>query len=121
MRSIPKRNLLRKKRALKLRLQLKRFSYIRLVVHRTSRHMYAQIIDKDNFSILVCASTLERKINKKLNFTGNKQASKIVGKIIAQRALKKGIKEVVFDRSGFKYHGRVKSLANSARKFGLQF
>ncbi|NIH16489.1 MAG: 50S ribosomal protein L18 [Buchnera aphidicola (Periphyllus lyropictus)] len=111
----------RKKRSLKARCKFRKLKSQRLVVHRTSRHMYAQIISKDNFSVLVYASTLEKNIKKKLNYTGNKKSSEIIGKTIAKRALKKGIKKVSFDRSGFKYHGRIKSLANSARKFGLQF
>ncbi|WP_343183478.1 50S ribosomal protein L18 [Buchnera aphidicola] len=112
---------IRKKRALKIRSKLKFLKSIRLVVHRTSRHIYAQIISSDNFSIITVASTLERKLNKNLQYTGNKKAAKVIGEIIAKRALKKGITKVSFDRSGFKYHGRIKVLANSARKFGLQF
>lgn len=111
----------RTRKALKIRKKLKSLNKIRLVVHRTSRHIYAQIISFDRFSVLVTASTLEKNINKNLNYTGNKVSAKKIGKIIAQRALKKGIKKVSFDRSGFKYHGRIESLANSARKYGLQF
>ncbi|CAL4324082.1 50S ribosomal protein L18 [Buchnera aphidicola (Chaitophorus populicola)] len=111
----------RKKRALRIRKKLKSLNKIRLVVHRTSRHIYAQIISSDHFSVLVTASTLEKKISKNLNYTGNKISAGIIGKIIAQRALQKGIIKVSFDRSGFKYHGRIESLANSARKYGLQF
>ncbi|MCW5197496.1 50S ribosomal protein L18 [Buchnera aphidicola (Chaitophorus viminalis)] len=111
----------RKKRALKIRKKLKSLKKVRLVVYRTSRHIYAQIISCNNFSVLVTASTLEKDINKNLGYTGNKISAEIIGKIIAQRALKKGITKVSFDRSGFKYHGRIESLANSARKYGLQF
>ncbi|WP_367675500.1 50S ribosomal protein L18 [Buchnera aphidicola] len=121
MKTIQNRNIMRKKRSLRIRSKLKRSRSIRLVVHRTSRHIYAQIISENNFSILAHASTLDKSVRNQLKYTGNKKSSKIIGKIIAQRALKKGIKKVSFDRSGFKYHGRIQSLANSARKFGLQF
>ncbi|NIH41147.1 MAG: 50S ribosomal protein L18 [Buchnera aphidicola (Periphyllus aceris)] len=112
---------IRKKRSLKIRCKLKSLQVIRLVVHRTSRHIYAQIISSDNFSIIAFASTLEKEISKNLSYTGNKKSAQVIGEIIAKRALKKGIKKVSFDRSGFKYHGRIMELANSARKFGLQF
>ncbi|WII23614.1 50S ribosomal protein L18 [Buchnera aphidicola] len=121
MKVVKNRIFMRKKRSLKIRMKLKRLCVTRLVIHRTSRHIYAQIISKDNFSVLAYASTLEKNIQRKLNYTGNQESSKLIGKIIAQRALKKGIKRVSFDRSGFKYHGRIQSLANSARKCGLQF
>ncbi|WP_367671521.1 50S ribosomal protein L18 [Buchnera aphidicola] len=115
------KNKIRKKRSLKIRFKLKSLKSVRLVIHRTSRHMYAQVISSDNYSIIAVASTLEKKINCNLNYTGNKKAAQFVGKIIAERALKKGVKRVSFDRSGFKYHGRIEALANSARKFGLRF
>lgn len=110
------------RRAAKTRSKLKSLGLICLVVHRTSRHIYAQIISKVDATTLVVASTLEKNISVDLNGkTGNKEAASLVGKEIAERALNKGIKKVSFDRSGFKYHGRIKSLAESARKFGLQF
>ncbi|BGI50752.1 MAG: 50S ribosomal protein L18 [Arsenophonus endosymbiont of Ceratovacuna japonica] len=92
-----------------------------LVVHRTSRHIYAQVIILNGSKTIIAASTTEKVINKKVKYTGNKESAAIVGELIAKRALKKGIKEVSFDRSGFKYHGRVQELANAARKAGLQF
>ncbi|QJC30001.1 50S ribosomal protein L18 [Enterobacteriaceae endosymbiont of Plateumaris sericea] len=92
----------------------------RLVIHRTSRHIYAQIISPQN-KVLITASTLEKNIKKKLAYTGNIEAAIIIGKKIAKRSINKGIMNVSFDRSGFKYHGRIKALANAARNLGLQF
>jgi len=99
---------------------MKSLGVIRLVVHRTSRHMYAQIISAES-KVLVCASTVEKKIKCSLKYTGNKESAEIIGKTIAKRALLKGISNISFDRSGFKYHGRIKVLADSARNFGLKF
>ncbi|VFP86161.1 50S ribosomal protein L18 [Buchnera aphidicola (Cinara pseudotaxifoliae)] len=94
----------------------------RLVVHRTSRHIYAQIVVSKKSTISASASTVEfKKLNINHTYTGNKHSAKIIGQLIAERALKKGIKVVFFDRSGFKYHGRVKELAESARISGLVF
>ncbi|URJ25284.1 50S ribosomal protein L18 [Candidatus Blochmannia ocreatus (nom. nud.)] len=111
------------KRAKKTRKKLCKLDVTRLAVYRTSRHIYAQIISKDNSKTLVAASTMEQAISKQLHNsnTGNKNAAAIVGQKIAERAIKKGIIDVSFDRSGFKYHGRIKMLADSARKFGLKF
>ncbi len=109
----------RLRRAKKFRCLLKLQDKLRLTIHKTSRHIYAQIILHNK--CLVSASTLEREINIFVKNTSNQLAAKQVGKFIALRGLKKGIKKVVFDRSGFKYHGRVKGLAESARKYGLLF
>ncbi|AWH90757.1 50S ribosomal protein L18 [Buchnera aphidicola (Melanaphis sacchari)] len=108
------------RRSFKTRCKIKSLNAVRLVVHRTSRHMYAQVISPDS-KVLVCASTLEKNIKLNLKYTGNKEASEVIGKVIAQRSLSKGILKVSFDRSGFKYHGRIKTLADSARNFGLKF
>lgn len=91
----------------------------RLNVFRSLSHMYAQIIDDTTGTTLVSASTLELK--DKLESCGNIEAAKEVGKLIAEKALEKGIKDVVFDRGGYIYHGRVMELANSAREAGLNF
>ncbi|MDP0699452.1 50S ribosomal protein L18, partial [Klebsiella pneumoniae] len=91
------------------------------VVHRTPRHIYAQVIAPNGSETLVAASTTEKAINEQVKFTGNKDAAAVVGKIIAERALEKGITTVAFDRSGFQYHGRVQALAEAAREAGLQF
>ncbi len=114
-----KKNRLR--RCKKIRFIFKKEKKIRLVVYKTSCHIYAQIIcQKNNFSnVLVCVSTLEKNIG--IKYGGNKNAAKKIGKIIALRAIKKGILRVVYDRSGFKYHGRIKILADSSRKYGLIF
>ncbi|QCI16157.1 50S ribosomal protein L18 [Buchnera aphidicola] len=109
------------RRSMKTRCKLKELNAIRLVVHRTPRHIYAQIISYTESKVLVFASTLEKNIKCGLKYTGNKEAAAKVGKIIAERALLKGISNVSFDRSGFKYHGRVQVLAESAREVGLKF
>ena len=94
----------------------------RLSVFRTSRHIYAQIIDDDNARTLIGASSLKPDIRKKLqNQGGNKKGAAMVGEFIAKSAQEKGIKRVVFDRNGFLYHGRVKVLAEAAREHGLEF
>ncbi|WMY96127.1 MAG: 50S ribosomal protein L18 [Arsenophonus sp.] len=111
----------RLRRRTKTRSKLHQLNATRLIVHRTSRHIYAQIIEPKNNDTLVTASTTEKNINKQVKYTGNKEAATIVGKYIAERALKKGIKKVSFDRSGFQYHGRIKELADAARKTGLHF
>ncbi|MGP1928816.1 MAG: 50S ribosomal protein L18 [Arsenophonus sp. NC-WZS1-MAG3] len=109
------------RRASRARHKLHELGATRLVVHRSHRHIYAQVIALKGSKTLVVASTIEKEINEQLKYTGNKEAAAVVGKLIAERALEKGIKEVAFDRSGFRYHGRVQSLADAARKAGLQF
>lgn len=94
----------------------------RLSVFRSSKNIYAQIIDDTSFSTLVQVSSISNDVKEEVkNKGGNKEGAQIIGKLIAQRALDKGIKKVVFDRNGFLYHGRVKSLADSARENGLEF
>ena len=93
----------------------------RLSVFRSSQHIYAQIIDDAKGETLVAASSLEKTMRESLKAGGNVDAAKAVGKLIAERALKKGLKEVVFDRGGYLYHGRVKALADAAREGGLNF
>jgi large subunit ribosomal protein L18 len=94
----------------------------RFSVFRTSRHIYAQIIDDDNARTLIGISSLKSDIRKKLqNQGGNRKGAAIVGEFIAKGAQEKGIKRVVFDRNGFLYHGRVKVLAEAAREHGLEF
>ncbi|WDI78576.1 50S ribosomal protein L18 [Candidatus Purcelliella pentastirinorum] len=108
-------------RANRIRYKFKKDNVFRLVVHRTYRHIYAQIISSDSCNVLVSASTTENKIFKLIKNTGNISAAVIVGKKIAKRSINKGIVKVSFDRSGFKYHGRIKALADAAREFGLKF
>lgn len=93
----------------------------RLTVHRTPRHIYAQVITSDGARTLVAASTVEKSIAGELKVTGNVNAATAVGKVIAERCKAAGITEVAFDRAGFKYHGRVKALADAAREGGLAF
>jgi len=110
----------RLKRAKKLRIKIKESLKHRLVVHRSSRHIYAQIINPDS-CVIASSSTLSADYAKSSAYTGNINSAVSIGKDIAQKALSKGIKVVAFDRSGFKYHGRIAALANSARDAGLQF
>ncbi len=111
----------RLKRALKLRCKIKKLDVNRLTVHKTAQHIYAQILSKDGTETLVSASTTQVDIRTAVSATGNIKAATEVGKIIAQRAVAVGIEKVAFDRSGFKYHGRVKALADAAREAGLKF
>lgn len=93
----------------------------RLNVFRSLSHIYAQIIDDQAGVTLVAASTLDQAIKGSIKVCGNKEAAQAVGKLIAEKALEKGIKSVVFDRGGYLYHGRVKELAEAARQAGLEF
>lgn len=93
----------------------------RLSVYRSLRHIYAQVIDDERGVTIAAASTLSPEIRDKINYGGNVEAAKLVGSLIAQKALQVGIKRVVFDRGGYKYHGRVKALAEAAREAGLEF
>ena len=93
----------------------------RLVVFRSNNHMYAQIIDDTVGNTLVSASTLEKEIKAELNKTNDVEAAAYLGKVIAKRAMDKGISEVVFDRGGFLYHGKIEALAEAAREAGLVF
>nr|MBQ6242448.1 50S ribosomal protein L18 [Lachnospiraceae bacterium] len=93
----------------------------RLAVFRSDKHMYAQIIDDDAQNTLVAASTTEKAAKEELEFTNNTEAASYVGTLIAKRALEAGITEVVFDRGGYLYHGKVKALAEAAREAGLKF
>jgi large subunit ribosomal protein L18 len=110
----------RLKRALRGRAKLRELKVMRLSVHRTPRHIYAQVLDVDS-RVVAVASTLQKDVAEGLKATGNVEAAKAVGKAIAERAAAKGVKQVAFDRSGFKYHGRVKALADAAREHGLEF
>ena len=93
----------------------------RLSVFRSSKHIYAQVIDDANGQTLVAASSLEKAMRESGNTGANIDAAKAVGKLLAERAVKNGVKEVVFDRGGYLYHGRVKALADAARESGLSF
>lgn len=111
----------RLRRARRTRLMIREQEAVRLSIHRTSQHIYAQVISNDGAKILVCASSLDKQIKGKVKATGNVETAKLVGALVAKRAIDAGIEKVAFDRSGFSYHGRVKALADAAREAGLQF
>ncbi len=111
----------RQRRATPTRMRIRKQEAIRLCVFRTPRHIYAQVISADGAKVIVCASTLDKVIKGKQQATGNVEAAKLVGQLVAKRALEAGIKKVAFDRSGFNYHGRIKALADAARESGLEF
>lgn len=115
------KKLARQRRARRTRFKQEQLGAYRLCVHRTPRHTYAQLIDPSGSKVLVSASTVEPEVRKGLKGTGNIDAAAIVGKTIAERAKKLGLTKVSFDRSGYKYHGRVKALAEAARENGMQF
>jgi large subunit ribosomal protein L18 len=93
----------------------------RLSVHRSGKHIYAQVIDDSKGTTIAAASSLEKEMRSSLKTGANVDAAKAVGKLVAQRAVEKGIKDVVFDRGGYRYHGRIKALASAAREGGLNF
>lgn len=111
----------RLRRARKTRAKIAELKTARLAVHRSNSHIYAQIFSGCGTQVLAAASTSEAELRKQLANGGNVDAAKVVGKLIAERAKAKGIEEVAFDRSGFRYHGRVKALAEAAREGGLKF
>jgi large subunit ribosomal protein L18 len=112
----------RLRRARRARAKIRELGVHRLTIHRTPRHMYAQVIDPDGEKVLASASTIDKGVKAELEgSTGNRAAAGVVGKLIAERAKAAGVEQVAFDRSGFKYHGRVKALADAARENGLQF
>lgn len=115
------KNQKRQRRAKRTRAKISQLAANRLTVHRTPRHMYAQIIAPRGGRVLAAASTLTKELRESLKATGNKDAAAAVGKLIAERAKAAGIERVAFDRSGFAYHGRVKALADAAREAGLNF
>ena len=114
---------LHNKRKLRNRNALKSKSNgkLRLTVFRSSRHIYGQIIDDVQGITITAASSLESNVKKQFKNCGTKEAATVVGKLIAEKAIKKGIKNVVFDRGGYIYHGRIKNLADAARESGLIF
>lgn len=93
----------------------------RLCVFRSNSHMYAQIIDDAKGHTIVSASTLETEFKGKLDKSNNTEAAKVIGEAVAKRAVEKGIKTVIFDRAGYKYHGKIQALADAAREAGLEF
>jgi len=112
----------RLRRARRARAKIRALEIHRLAVFRTPQHMYAQIIAPSGAEVITSASTVEKSVRGQLEgATGNVAAASMVGKVVAERAKAAGIERVAFDRSGFKYHGRVKALADAARENGLQF
>jgi len=110
----------RLRRARKARARIALQKVHRLSVHRTPRHIYAQILSPDAGTVVASASTLQKDVRAGLSSTGNRDAAVAVGKLIAERAKAAGVDKVAFDRSGFKYHGRVQALADAAREAGLE-
>ena len=116
------RTKIREKKHMKLRNRFKGTAERpRLAVYRSNMHMYAQIIDDDTHTTLVSASTVQKDVKAELEKTNNVDAAAAVGKLVGERALAAGIKEVVFDRGGFIYQGKIKALADAAREAGLEF
>ncbi len=111
----------RLRRARQARARIAGLKAVRLSVFRTNQHIYAQVISACGGKVLAAASTVETEIRKDVPNGGNVAAAQTVGKLVAERARKAGVEEVAFDRSGFKYHGRVKALAEAARENGLKF
>jgi large subunit ribosomal protein L18 len=115
------KNEARQRRARKTRARIAEQKTVRLAIHRTNLHIYAQVISADGSKVLASASTLEAEVRKAVSNGGNAAAAAAVGKRIAEKAKSAGVTAVAFDRSGNKYHGRIKALADAAREHGLQF
>ncbi len=111
----------RLRRARKTRAKIAELKVTRLSVHRTNTHIYAQIIAETGDKVIASASTVEAAVRKKIKNGGNVEAAAVIGKLIAEKAKKAGVTTVAFDRSGYKYHGRIKALADAARENGLSF
>jgi large subunit ribosomal protein L18 len=109
----------RLRRARRSRAKIRELKIARLCINRTPRHIYAQVFDANGVGVVASASTVEKDL--KTGVTGNSEAAAKVGSLIAERAKAAGIEKVAFDRSGYKYHGRVKALADAAREAGLDF
>ena len=111
----------RLRRARQTRLKIREIGAARLTVHRTNGHIYAQITSPSGDRVLASASTLEKDVRAQLKNGGNRKAAEVIGQRIAAKAKEKGIDTVAFDRAGYRYHGRVKALADAARAGGLKF
>ena len=109
------------RRSRRTRAKIASLGVSRLSVHRTARHTYAQVFSGDTGQVVAATSTLSADVKKEIKYSGNVDAAAAVGKVIAEKAKAVGIEVVAFDRSGFKYHGRVKAVADSARENGLKF
>ena len=115
------KNLSRLRRARQTRLKIRDVGAVRLTVHRTNTHIYAQITSPSGDKVLAAASSLDKDLRGQVKHGGNRKAAELVGGRIAAKAKEKGIEQVAFDRSGYRYHGRVKALADAARAGGLKF
>ena len=115
------KNTARIRRSRRTRHQIKKVEAVRLTVHRTNSHIYAQVIDATGSKVLASASTIEPELRKSIKNGGNAEAAALIGKRIAEKAKQAGVEAVAFDRSGYRYHGRVKALADAARENGLKF
>lgn len=113
--------LARLRRAKKTRAKISELNMPRLCINRTPKHIYVQLISADGSTVLATSSTVQADVKSKVKFSGNKEAAELVGKSIAEKAKSAGVTKVAFDRSGFKYHGRVQVLADAARANGLEF
>ena len=112
----------RLRRARRARSKIRELGVHRLTIHRTPRHIYAQVIAPNGAEVVASASTVEKTVAEGIEgSSGNAPAAAVVGRMVAERARAKGIERVAFDRSGFRYHGRVKALADAAREAGLEF
>jgi large subunit ribosomal protein L18 len=111
----------RLRRAVKTRAHIRDLGLARLTVHRTPKHIYAQVTTEAGAKVIAAASTVQSAVRGELKGTGNVAAAKAVGRAIAEKAKAAGVSKVAFDRSGFQYHGRVKALADAAREAGLEF
>jgi large subunit ribosomal protein L18 len=111
----------RLRRARQTRIRIRNNGAVRLTVHRTNTHIYAQLTSPDGDKVLASASSLEKEVRAKLKNGGNAKAAELIGQRIAEKAKAKGIEKVAFDRAGYRYHGRVKALAEAARAGGLKF
>ncbi len=115
------KNLRRLRRARRTRARIAEQGAVRLCVHRSNCHIYAQIVDASGGRVLASASTLEKEVRGQIKSGGNVEAARVVGQRIAEKARAAGVTRVAFDRSGYAYHGRVKALAEAAREHGLEF
>jgi large subunit ribosomal protein L18 len=111
----------RVRRAVRTRAHIRDLAIARLTVHRTPKHIYAQVTDAAGAKVIAAASTTQKAVREGLKTTGNVAAAKVVGRAIATAAKAAGVNKVAFDRSGFQFHGRVKALAEAAREAGLEF
>ena len=111
----------RLRRAKKARSHIRRLGVARLTVHRSGRHIYAQVIAATGGNVIAAASTVQKDLRSGLKSTSNKDAAKAVGKAVAEKAVAAGVTDAAFDRSGYRYHGRIAELADAARESGLKF